>query len=79
MNQQGFIEEENLPRKKHDSLHCLLLSKKNEPKAIQILHAIADADVIRHTVLFGDDTDLLVLLCHHATAITFPIYLQLLS
>jgi hypothetical protein len=50
------------------------------------LHADGDADVLivqqaissamKHsTILVGDDTDLLILLLHLASAVTFPIYM----
>jgi len=54
---------------------------------IQTSHATGNADVLivltavrssmsRYTVLIGDDTDLLVLLCYHESAMSFPIYFQ---
>ena len=54
---------------------------------IQATQAKADADLLivhtavtcsleRHTVLVGDDTDLLVLLCYHASLVSMPIYFQ---
>jgi hypothetical protein len=64
-----------------------LLSAKMNEAGIQTSHATGDADVLivltavrssmsRYTVLIGDDTDLLVLLCYHASAMSFPIYFQ---
>ena len=55
-------------------------------KGCEVIYADGDADVLivqqavssamKHsTILIGDDTDLLILLLHHALAVTFPIYL----
>ncbi len=55
-------------------------------QSCEVFYADGDADVLivqqavssamKHsTILIGDDTDLLILLLHHATAVTFPIYM----
>lgn len=63
------------------------LSSKLEEAVIETVHAKVDADVLNdktakdstksnNTILIGDDTDLLVLLCSHATDIPYTPYLD---
>ena len=74
-----------LTNSKNKQAFINLLSHKLNIAGIQTSHAIGDADLLivltavkcsmsRHTVLVGDDTDLLVLLCYHASPLSMPIY-----
>jgi len=78
----NFLSNE---RNKHKFIQAL--SAKMEKSNIKVDHATGDADLLivktavhqaksTTTVLVGDDTDLLVLLCFHAETQSCPIYLQ---
>ncbi len=66
-----------LGNKKNEQQFINILSKELKKKHCQVYHAAGDADVLilqktvecaatTNTVLVGDDTDLLILLCYHA-------------
>ena len=72
---------------KNKQMFIYLLSDKMSTNGIKTEHANADADLLivltavqcsmsRPTVLIGDDTDLLVLLCYHASPQSMPLYLK---
>ena len=61
------------------------LSDKMNAAGIKTAHSVGDADLLivltavrssmsQSTILVGDDTDLLVLLCHHASGLSKPLY-----
>ena len=77
-----------LTNSKNKQAFIYLLPHKLNIAGIQTSHAIGDADLLivltpvkcsmsRHTVLVGDDTDVLVLLCYHASPLSMPIYFHL--
>ena len=64
-----------------------MLGRRLELNGCKVLHAEGDADLLiaqtavessrtNPTTLIGDDTDLLVLLCHHADRTSHPLYLR---
>ena len=63
-----------------------MLSRYLQQANCQVYHSTADADLIVNkavessrtmdTVLVGDDTDLLILLCHHAELDVFDLFFQ---
>ena len=65
-----------------------MLSRYLQQANCQVYHSTADADLLMvnkavesartmDTVLVGDDTDLLILLCHHAELDAFDLFFQL--
>ena len=64
-----------------------MLSRYLQQANCQVYHSTADADLLivnkavessrtMDTVLVGDDTDLLILLCHHAELDAFDLFFQ---
>ena len=64
-----------------------MLSRDLQQANCQVYHSTADADLLivnkavessrtMDTVLVGDDTDLLILLCHHAELDAFDLFFQ---
>ena len=79
--------EDFLANKTNKQRFINLLSDHFEQHGTEVLHAEADADVLmvqttiasadrKNTVLIGDDTDLLVLLCSQASETSFDIYFR---
>ncbi|KAG1660829.1 Astacin-like metalloprotease toxin 1 [Nymphon striatum] len=71
------IKDEFLGNKKNKQRFIHMLSHRLEQKCCDVHHAKGDADLLivqtaidssatRNTVLIGEDTDFLVLLCHHS-------------
>lgn len=80
-------KEEFLSNKENKQRFIALLSQKLEQSGCEVHQARADADLLivqtavataasRVTVLVGDDTDLLVLLIHHAHDVNFEVFFR---
>ena len=80
-------KEEFLANKTNKQHFIFLLSDELEKSGCKILHAKGDADLLivqtalesaetSDTVLIGDDTDLLVLLCYHAATEGHKVFLK---
>ena len=76
-----------LANPKHKQLFINMLSRRMNSEGIETSHADADADLrivlmavqcsqSKPTILVGDDTDLLVLLCYHTSRDSHAIFLQ---
>lgn len=79
-------KEEFLSNSKNKQLFIELLMKYLEERHVNCTQAEGDADCLivntaikksqnGHTVLVGEDTDLLILLLHHAKQTTFSLFL----
>ena len=81
-------KEEFLSNEQNKQRFIILLSQRSEQSGCEIHQARGDADVLivqtalksatkQETVLVGDDTDLLVLLIHHAKNVIHTVYFKL--
>lgn len=73
INKQRFV---NLLGKELEKSHCEVYHADGDADLLIVLKAIESAKT-QETVLIGDDTDLLILLCYHTTFDLHPLKLEI--